>query len=142
MLSCCLIAFTPSSFAQSINYDTANVGKIETIVVYANGGKAKSQAILEKGVNYKIIVTGTFQYDEGERGTQADAQHEENDEPRFVRRNFLAINGSTQNASKGDLSNHTYEYIIHGNGQPLSLHIEDGGYSDNAGYLTVNLYGP
>jgi hypothetical protein len=89
-----------------------------------------------------LVVSGIFQYDQGETGTKADAQHEENDEPRFVRNNYLAINGSTPNATRGHLSSHTYEFRITGTGKPLTLHIADSNYSDNAGSLTVKLYGP
>lgn len=113
---------------------------LEQITVSAMGQKIRSRTVTKKGFKYILVVTGIFQYDQGETGTKADAQHEENDEPRFVRYNWLAINGSTSNATKSNLPSHTYEFHITGTGAPLTLHIEDSNYSDNAGSLSVNLY--
>ncbi len=52
------------------------------------------------GKKYRLIVTDTFQYDEGEKGTRADAQHEQNDDLQFTGRHFLAINGQLLDANK------------------------------------------
>jgi len=114
---------------------------LEQFSVSAMGQKIKSSTVTKKGFKYILVVTGIFQYDQGETGTKADAQHEENDEPRFVRYNWLSINGSTSNATKSNLPSHTYEFHITGTGAPLTLHIEDSNYSDNAGSLSVKLYG-
>jgi len=115
---------------------------LEKFTVSAKGQKKRTKTVTRKGITYTLVVSGTFQYDQGETGTRADAQHEQNDVPRFIRNNFLAINGSAPNATKSNLSSHVYEFHITGTGRPLTLHIKDSNYSDNAGFLTVKLYGP
>ncbi len=115
---------------------------LEQLSVSAKGQKVRTRTVTQKGALYKIIASGVFQYDQGERGTKADSQHQENDEPRFVRENYLAIDERLLNADKSDLSQHTYEYNITGTGKSFSLYIKDSGYEDNAGSLNVRLYGP
>ncbi len=113
---------------------------LEKLTVPANGDDVRSEKVLKQGEDYHLVASGVFQYDQGETGTQADAQHEENDDPKFVPRSFLSIDGITRKADKSYLEPHTYGYDIVGTGAPLILRIEDSGYDDNAGSLSIVLY--
>jgi len=117
-------------------------GFIEKMSISAMGAKTRSKSVLRRGKHYRLIVSGLYQYDQGEIGTLADAEYEENDNRRFVRSRSLAINGSLAKPVKSNLASHSYEYSIIGSGAPIYLHIDDSNYRDNAGSLTAKLYGP
>jgi hypothetical protein len=99
--------------------------------------------ILQDGTKYEIIASGIFQYDEGEEGTKADAQHYEDDNHKWQRRNFLAINGSTTDAAYPKNSKNSkqdkYCYYITGQGKAITLRISDDGYDDNKGNISVQI---
>ena len=115
-----------------------DVSWTESITVSAKGEKISSTHVLEKGKEYILLASGTFQYDEGEAGTRADALHEENDNHVFTPRRFLSINGQLTGDPK-KVGDHSYRFTLNGNGKPVTFRIEDAGYDDNKGSLTVRL---
>ncbi len=126
---------------------------LDTVQVYALGPKdtgssVESSIILEKDREYRIVVSGVFQFRRDKDWGWADAQFRMGrgnayDDP-F---NSIEFNGEPVEAAVSNIENHTYTYYRTGDGKKIRFSIFDclttgerGGYDDNAGALRVEIY--
>lgn len=123
---------------------------IETVTVYAdNSNPTESSNILENGVDYLVKAYGTadaganIEFD-AKYSFRAGYSTEWTDLVAGYKSHGtelldLYLNGA--NVDWGDYSeNHTYEYELVGNGNPLSLKIYDIYYPNNTGNLYADIY--
>lgn len=125
-------------------YDPAD-SFIETIEIPADGTTTQSVAVLDDSAVYRLVISGLYRYDEGERGEFADAQFREDDRDEYsIRYNSVAFDGERLDAAlaESDPEQHSFVFYVSGSGAPLSLGISDDNYRDNEGSLVAELYGP
>jgi hypothetical protein len=135
-----------------------NYQPLETILVPADGTPRTSSTVLQSGVTYKILVSGTVNVGGQGSGT-ADAEFADfSNVPTSLVDDCmdatnaqvdigLAINDSQLDASKlpnwGEFnSGHVYRIDYVGTGAPITLGFHDCNYSDNSGNLVVQILGP
>ena len=121
------------------------------------GTPTESNKELESGVTYKVEAAGTYYFrtEGNSSGYLADAEWAlrndaygtgwtKGDGPPYSSPyNGLDLCFDTNiNTDWGDLdeATHTYNILYTGTGSKISLFIKDGQYSDNSGYLTINIY--
>jgi len=142
-----LIMLTIASASASID------SPLDTVQVYALGPKdtgssVESSIVLEKDREYRIVVSGVFQFrrdvdwgwaDAGFRMGKGDVYNDP-----F---NSIEFNGGQASAAVNDVENHTYTFYRTGDGSKIRFSIFDclttgerGGYDDNAGSLQVEIY--
>jgi uncharacterized repeat protein (TIGR01451 family) len=132
---------------------SANGASLDTLEVPAfgppdTGSSVYSSAILEKGCEYRIVVSGVYQFKVGMDWGYADAQYRMGAGRKYTQRfNSVEFDGVRVNADVRDVKNHTYTFYRMGNGTTLRVSIFDcyttgerGGYGDNAGSLKIELY--
>lgn len=131
--------------AQDAALDTLNVpafGPKDT------GSSVNSSVVLESDSEYKIVVSGTYQFKTGVDWGYADAQYRigagRNYNQQF---NSIEFDGGRLSADVSDIVNHTYTFYRKGNGSKVRFSIYDtyttgerGDYDNNAGYLKVEIY--
>lgn len=141
------IFFVTLTSAQDAALDTFNVpafGAKDT------GSSVNSSVVLENGAEYKIIVSGTFQFKAGVDWGYADAQYRMG-AGKVYNEVFSSIefDGERVSAdiSESDIATHTYTFYKNGGGKKLKFSIYDttttgerGDYDNNAGYLKVEIY--
>ncbi|MCZ7399406.1 MAG: NEW3 domain-containing protein [Candidatus Methanoperedens sp.] len=139
-----IIPASPAS-AQDAALDTFNVpafGPKDT------GSSVNSSAVLENDSEYKIIVSGTYQFKAGTDWGYADAQYRMGAGRNYNQQfNSIEFDGERLGADISDTVNHTYIFYRKGNGKKVRFSIYDtyttgerGDYDNNAGYLKVEIY--
>lgn len=139
-----IIPASPAS-AQAAALDTFNVpafGPKDT------GSSVNSSVVLESDSEYKIIVSGTFQFKAGTDWAYADAQYRMGAGRNYNQPfNSIEFDGERPGADISDIANHTYTFYRKGNGNKVRFSIYDtfttgerGDYDNNAGYLKVEIY--
>ena len=135
---------TPAS-AQDAALDTFNVpafGPKDT------GSSVNSSVVLENGADYKIVVSGTYQFKTGVDWGYADAQYRMG-AGRIYNQQFNSIefDGERLSADASDTASHTYTFYRKGIGKKVRFSIYDtsttgerGDYDNNAGYLKIEIY--
>ncbi|PXF60232.1 MAG: hypothetical protein C4B59_09755 [Candidatus Methanogaster sp.] len=126
---------------------------LDTVQVYALGQKdtgksVESSTILEKDREYRIVVSGVFQFRRDVGWGFADAQFRMGRGDAYTEPfNSIEFNGERVSAAVSDVENHTYTYYRTGEGEKIRFSIFDclttgerGGYDDNAGSLRVEIY--
>lgn len=126
---------------------------LDTIQVYALGPKdtgssVESSIVLEKGREYRIVVSGVFQFRRDWDWGFADAQFQMGKGNAYTHAfNSIEFNGERASAAVSDVENHTYTYYRTGDGEKIKFSIFDclttgerGGYDDNTGALRVEIY--
>ncbi len=138
------LVIIPAS-SQDAALDTFNVpafGQKDT------GAYADSSIVLESGAEYKIVVSGTYQFKAGVDWGYADAQYRMG-AGRNYNQTFKSIefDGERPGADISDIANHTHTFFRKGNGKKVRFSIYDtyttgerGDYDNNAGYLKVEIY--
>ncbi|MCP3933358.1 MAG: hypothetical protein GY705_30180 [Bacteroidetes bacterium] len=124
---------------KSIKKNTASSGGRMKFPLSSNGTPEES-AVLQKGVIYEIIVTGTFNYDTTKKGSpQCSAQEYSEDGKNWKDDNAVSINGVQPDAEAYDPEKHiaTYRYV--GEGKKIVMKIVDKNYKDNFGFLDVKI---
>ena len=126
---------------------------LDTIRIPASGQKdtgssVESSIILEKDCEYRIVVSGTFQFRTNANWGWADAQYRMGKGNAYTQTfGSIEFNGEQASAAVSDVGNHTYTYYRTGDGEKIRFSIFDcltkgkrGGYNDNSGTLTVRIY--
>ncbi|RZN42507.1 MAG: DUF11 domain-containing protein [Methanosarcinales archaeon] len=126
---------------------------LDTVQVYALGPKdtgssVESSIILEKDREYRIVVSGVFQFRRDVDWGWADAQFQMGQGNAYTYAfNSIEFNGKRASAAVSDVENHTYTFYRTGDGGKIRFSIFDcpttgerGGYDDNAGSLQVEIY--
>ena len=126
---------------------------LDTVQVYALGPKdtgssVESSIILEKDREYRIVVSGVFQFRRDVDWGFADARFRMGKGDAYTQPfNSIEFNGEPVGAAVSDIENHTYTYYRTGDGEKIRFSIFDclttgerGGYDDNAGTLRVEIY--
>jgi len=126
---------------------------LDMIQVYALGPKdtgssVESSIILEKGREYRIVVSGGFQFRRDVDWGFADARFRMGRGNMYTQPfNSIEFNGEPVEAAVSDVENHTYTFYRTGDGEKIRFSIFDclttgerGGYDDNAGALRVEIY--
>lgn len=120
---------------------------VETITV-APTGESFDSLTLQTGQLYELVVSGTYTYNV--ESEWADAEYflqqgviikGDTEYPTFPNILDLSINGPETNQDWGVYqSTHVYTKEWTGTGEPLSFAIYDTYYSDNVGFLTVEIW--
>lgn len=132
---------------------TAENTLLDTLVIPAfgpagTGSSVESSIVLESGADYRILVSGTFQFKTGVDWGYADAQYRMG-AGRVYSQAFssLEIDGERATADITDVVTHTYTFYRKGSGKKLKFSIYDttttgerGDYDNNAGSLKVEIY--
>ncbi|RLG28777.1 hypothetical protein DRO03_09015 [Methanosarcinales archaeon] len=126
---------------------------LDTVQVYALGPKdtgssVESSIILEKDREYRIMVSGVFQFRRDVGWGWGDARFRMGKGDAYTQPfNSIEFNGERASASVSDIENHTYTYYRTGEGEKIRFSIFDclttgerGTYDDNAGSLRVEIY--
>ncbi len=126
---------------------------LDTIHVHALGPKdtgssVESSIILEKDREYRIVVSGVFQFRRDVDWGWADAKFRMGGGNAYTQPfNSIEFNGEPVEAAASNIENHTYTYYRTGDGAKIRFSIFDclttgerGGYDDNAGALRVEIY--
>jgi uncharacterized repeat protein (TIGR01451 family) len=126
---------------------------LDTVQVYALGPKdtgssVESSIILEKDREYRIAVSGVFQFRRDVDWGWADAGFRMGKGAAYTQPfNSIEFNGEPASAAVSNVENHTYAYYHTGDGEKIRFSIFDclttgerGGYDDNAGVLRVEIY--
>ncbi len=132
---------------------SAQYAAIDTFNVPAFGPKdtgssVNSSVVLENDSEYKIVVSGTYQFKAGADWGYADAQYRMGAGRNYNQpSNSIEFDGERLNSDSSDLANHTYTFFRKGNGKKARFSIYDtyttgerGDYDNNAGYLKVEIY--
>jgi uncharacterized repeat protein (TIGR01451 family) len=140
-----VLFLTTSSSATTTPLDTLTVpafGPADT------GSSVDSSIVLESGTEYRIVVTGTFQFKTGVDWGYADAQYRMGAGKVYSDVfKSIEIDGEIIGADISDVANHTYTFFRKGSGAKLKFSIFDttttgerGDYDNNAGNLKVEIY--
>lgn len=126
---------------------------LDTVQVYGLGPKdtgssVESSIVLEKDREYRIVVSGVFQFRRHVDWGFADAGFRMGRGNAYTQPfNSIEFNGEPIEAAVSDVENHTYTFYRTGTGKKLRFSIFDclttgerGGYDDNAGSLQVDIY--
>ena len=114
----------------------------------ATGSSVDSSIVLENGAEYRIVVSGTFQFKTGVDWGYADAQYRMG-AGKVYSQSFKSIefDGESVTADTGDAATHTYTFYRKGSGSKIKFSIYDitttgerGDYDNNAGSLKVEIY--
>lgn len=132
---------------------SANGVPLDTIEIPAfgpqdTGSSVYSSVVLETDCEYKIVVSGVYQFRVGTDWGYADAQYRMGAGHKYTQRfNSIEFDGERVDADVSDVENHTYTFYRIGNGTKLRFSIFDcyttgerGGYDDNAGSLKIEIY--
>ena len=145
IIAAILLIASPTSASNDPPLDTIQVtafGPKET------GSSVESSIILEKDCEYRIVVSGTFQFRTDVDWGWADAQYRMGKGGAYTQAfSSIEFNGERVSAAVSDVENHTYTFYRTGDGETIWFSIFDclttgerGGYNDNAGTLTVKIY--
>ncbi|MCX9025187.1 MAG: BatD family protein [Candidatus Methanoperedens sp.] len=112
------------------------------------GTSVDSSVVLESESEYKIVVSGTYQFKTGVDWGYADAQFRMGAGRNYNQPfNSIEFDGERLSADVSDITNHTYTFYRKGNGSKVRFSIYDtsitgerGDYDNNAGYLKVEIY--
>ncbi|MDD5473770.1 MAG: BatD family protein [Candidatus Methanoperedens sp.] len=140
-----ILAGTGAASAQNAALDTFNVpafGPKDT------GSSVNSSVVLENDSEYKIVVSGTYQFKAGADWGYADAQYRMGAGRNYNQPfNSIEFDGERISADLSDVDNHTYTFYRKGNGKKIRFSIYDtyttgerGDYDNNAGFLKVEIY--
>ena len=126
---------------------------LDTVQVYALGPKdtgssVESSPVLEKDREYRIVVSGIFQFRRDVDWGFADAGFRMGKGNTYTQPfNSIEFDGERASAAVSDVENHTYTFYRTGDGERIRFSIFDclttgerGGYDDNAGSLRVEIY--
>jgi len=126
---------------------------LDTVQVYALGPKdtgssVESSIVLEKDSEYRIVVSGVFQFKRDVEWGFADAGFRMGRGNAYTQQfNSIEFNGELVEAAVSDVENHTYTFYRKGAGKKIRFSIFDclttgerGGYDNNAGALRVEIY--
>ena len=126
---------------------------LDTVQVYALGPKdigssVESSIVLEKDREYRIVVSGVFQFKRDVDWGFADAGFRMGRGNTYTQPfNSIEFNSEPVEAAVSDVENHTYTFYSTGAGKKIRFSIFDclttgerGGYDDNAGSLQVDIY--
>jgi len=126
---------------------------LDTIQIQALGPKdtgssVESSIILEKDREYRIVVSGIFQFRRDVDWAWADAKFRMGGGNAYTQPfTSIEFNGEPVEAAVSNIENHTYTYYRTGDGEKIRFSIFDclttgerGGYNDNAGALRVEIY--
>ena len=126
---------------------------LDTAQVYAFGPKdtgasVESSIVLEKDREYRIVVSGVFQFRRDVDWGWADSGFRMGKGNAYTQPfNSIEFNGERESAAVSDIENHTYTYYRTGDGEKIRFSIFDclttserGTYDDNAGSLRVEIY--
>jgi len=132
---------------------SADDGALDTFSVPAfgprdTGSSVNSSLVLEKGSEYRIVVSGVYQFKVGTDWGYADAQYRMGAGRKYNQPfNSIEFDGERLNADISDVNNHTYTFYLTGSGKKIRFSIYDsyttgerGEYDNNAGYLKVEIY--
>ncbi|MFZ2411622.1 MAG: BatD family protein [Candidatus Methanoperedens sp.] len=139
-----IIPASPAS-AQDAALDTFNVAAFGA---KDTGSSVNSSVVLESGAEYKIVVSGTYQFKAGVDWGYADAQYRMGAGRNYSQPiNSIEFDGERLSADLSDVANHTYTFYTKGNGKKVRFSIYDtyttgerGDYDNNAGSLKVEIY--
>lgn len=140
-----VLFLTTSSSATTTPLDTLTApafGPADT------GSSVDSSIVLESGAEYRIVVTGTFQFKTGVDWGYADAQYRMGSGKVYSQAfNSIEFDGERFSADISDVTTHTYTFYRKGNGKKIKFSIYDtttmgerGDYDNNAGNLKVEIY--
>ncbi len=140
-----ILAGTGAASARDAALDTFNVpafGPKDT------GSSVNSSVVLENDSEYKIVVSGTYQFKAGVDWGYADAQYRMGAGRNYNQPfNSIEFDGERLGADTSDIANHTYTFYRKGNGKKARFSIYDtsttgerGDYDNNAGFLKVEIY--
>lgn len=135
--------------------DTQQYGKLETVTVPANGWPTKtlSTTVLKSGVDYELKAYGTadagdniafdamcsYSYHNIQDGVWTDSvAGYESYGPQLL---DLYVNGVDMSWGTACSTTNTYSMAISGDGNPVSFSIYDIYPINNAGYLSVDIFG-
>src|SRR3972149_12067489 len=137
----------------STTLSSATATPLDTLTVYAfgpagTGSSVESSIVLENGAEYRIVVTGTFQFKTGVDWVYADAQYRMAAGRIYNQAfNSMEIEGERVSADVRDVANNTYTFFRKGGGKKLKFSIYDttttgqrGDYDNNAGNLKVEIF--
>ena len=137
----------------STTLSSATATPLDTLTVYAfgpagTGSSVESSIVLENGAEYRIVVTGTFQFKTGVDWGYADAQYRMGAGRIYNQAfNSMEIEGERVSADVRDVANNTYTFFRKGGGKKLKFSIYDttttgqrGDYDNNAGNLKVEIF--
>jgi len=126
---------------------------LDTLIVPAfgpagTGTSADSSIVLDKGAEYRIVVSGTFQFKTGVDWGYADAQYRMGAGKVYSQAfNSIEFDGERVSSDTSDVANHTYTFFRKGSGTKLKFSIYDttttgerGDYDNNAGSLKVEIF--
>ncbi|MCK4458618.1 MAG: DUF11 domain-containing protein [Methanosarcinales archaeon] len=126
---------------------------LDTVQVYALGPKdtgssVESSIVLEKDREYRIVVSGIFQFRRDVDWGFADAGFRMGGGNAYSQPfDSIEFNGEPVEAVVSDVENHTYTFYRTGDGEKIRFSIFDclttgerGGYDDNAGAVRVEIY--
>ena len=126
---------------------------LDTVQVYALGPKdtgssVESSIVLEKDREYRIVVSGIFQFRRDVDWGFADAGFRMGKGNTYTQPfNSIEFDGERASAAVSDVENHTYTFYRTGDGERIRFSIFDclttgerGGYDDNAGSFRVEIY--
>ncbi len=114
----------------------------------ATGSSVDSSIVLDSGAEYRMVVSGIFQFKTGVDWGYADAQYRMGAGRVYSQAfNSIEFDGERVSADISDVVNHTYTFYRKGSGKKLRLSIYDtttmgerGDYDNNAGNLKVEIY--
>ncbi len=140
-----VLFLTTSSSATTTPLDTLTVPAFGPA---GTGSSVDSSIVLESGAEYRIVVTGTFQFKTGVDWGYADAQYRMGAGKVYSQAfNSIEFDGERVSADTSDVVNHTYTFFRKGSGAKLKFSIYDttttgerGDYDNNAGSLKIEIY--
>jgi uncharacterized repeat protein (TIGR01451 family) len=144
-----ILLITSTASAASASTDPP----LDTVQVYALGPKdtgssVESSIVLEKDREYRIVVSGIFQFRRDVDWGFADAGFRMGGGNAYSQPfDSIEFNGEPVEAVVSDVENHTYTFYRTGDGEKIRFSIFDclttgerGGYDDNAGAVRVEIY--
>jgi uncharacterized repeat protein (TIGR01451 family) len=140
-----VLFLTTSSSATTAPLDTLSV---QAFGPAGSGTSVESSIPLDKGAEYNIVITGTFQFKTGVDWGYADAQSRMGAGKIYSQAfNSIEFDGERVSADTSDVANHTYTFFRKGSGTKLKFSIYDttttgerGDYDNNAGSLKIEIF--
>lgn len=140
-----IILVTQVSASTDLPLDTIHV---QALGPKDTGSSVESSIILEEDREYRIVVSGVFQFRRDVDWGWADARFRMGGGNAYTQPfNSIEFNGEPVEAAISNVENHTYTYYRTGDGEKIRFSIFDclttgerGGYDDNAGALRVEIY--
>ena len=131
LLLCGALALSLNSIGQIWDCDTTS---FDQFTMTFDAFYSHDTPVTNSMNEYQIVISDTFFIASG--GNAADAAYEYGIAPTPAATDYWFLNS---NYIRPDVDvykpNHTYEYIVTGDGSPLTFEFNDGNYTDNGGFL-------